>query len=260
MKTKFLLLTGVAMALFLTACKTDEPSNNNASLVLPKKIVETYSGSTQTRTMDFSYDGKKIKEILITPAYDESKVKYTYSGNNITKIESFIGTDYAIWQTMEFTYQNDKVSSSTTKNSKGEVTYNYTYTYNSDNSVTVLTEPKIQGYTPYKSKYYFKDNNLVKQEFMDTKSDKIYSRNIYEYDLTKNSCTRNIYGIAYLFTGNLDGNVNSLTKRSDITISSSTGAETSVDKTYTSEYNANGYPTKITETNLSRTKTQVITY
>ena len=113
MKTKFLLMTGVAITLFLTACKTEEPSNTSS--VLPKKIVETYSNSTASRTMDFTYNGNKISEILITPASDVSKIKYTYAGDDVVKIENFIGQNYDKYNSTEFTYLNGKVATAANK-------------------------------------------------------------------------------------------------------------------------------------------------
>ena len=122
-----------------------------------------------------------------------------------------------------------------------------------------MVEPKIQGYSSYQQKYYIQDRNIVKIENSDLQKNQVFSKRDFTFDTSKFNYAKNIVGLAYTLS-DITGNMNSLTKVTDTTISSSTGQDTVVEKIYTNEYNSDGYPTKISESFVTRTKTMVITY
>ena len=156
---KKLALTFAIAFLALTSCTPDDNNNTSGTAggILPTKIVSTYSGG-QTSSSTFTYTGNKIVEEKILPAEDVSKRKYTYTGDNITKIEEFAGTNFDAFGGKNLTYENGKLKTTTSIPVAG---YNgdlqkETYTYNVDGTVTITSSTINQttGVEKYGSVFY----------------------------------------------------------------------------------------------------------
>lgn len=233
-----ILLSGV----LLTSCNRSEeeqvstPANTG---ILPKKTTNTRAGSSTMVEVTYTYDGTKLKEINISPQFDVSKVKFTYTGDNITKIESFIGTAFNPYSNVDLVYSGDKlIKAGTTE-----------YTYNSDGTV----EGKIGGVTA--KRYTMSAGNIVKEE---TVYNGVASEITYTYDSKKN-IHRNITGLNKIF--NLEGLVWNLIQVNENNPLSALGQNgNTTNKTWTYEYNADQYPVKSVGTVGNQTTTKVITY
>lgn len=245
--------------LTLTYCSSDNngSSPSSSSSVKPTKIVTTYSGSTQVSTSTFTYNGNKIVEQLIVPSDNVSKFKYTYTGENITKIEAFSGTTFDLNNTTTFTYENNKIK---TKIKQGIAPYPYIktiYVHNTDETITTtsINIDQTTGIeTPNAGSYksYFTNGNLTKTENIDDNGT-VNKTTYFTYEIGKFNAFKNVIGLDKI--GSV-GN-NNLTS---LTFSGSNPVLT----TYTSTYNTSNYPIQIESTTSSPTatltQTQIITY
>jgi hypothetical protein len=257
---KNLFLSIAIVFLSLTSCSKDDDSTTTGtpSGVLPTKIVSTYSGG-QVSTSTFTYAGNKIVEELIVPAEDVSKIKYTYTGDNITKIEEFSGLAFDAFGGLILTYENGKVKTSTTIAVAGYVAPNTktTNTYNTDGTITVTTSSidQITGVeTPNLGsvKLTYASGNLVKRERFSSTS-VLERTETFTFDTAKNAAFKNVTGFDQtLAEGNLK-----LTETG-----TNVGQASNVNKTWTYNYNADNFPSQVVQPNAygSQSKTQVFTY
>jgi hypothetical protein len=255
MKTKILSLAMIAI-LAISSCTSDDNNNTSgtSSGTLPTKIVTIWSGG-QISTSTFTYSGNKIVEELIVPAEDVSKRKYTYTGDNITKIEEFTGTTFDAFGGSILTYENGKVKTTTTIAVAGYSgpKMKTTNTYNSDGTVSVKTSSIDQitnVETPNSGSYKltFANGNIVKREwFSDTAV--LQATDTFTYDTAKNAAFKNVTGFDQtLAEGNLK-----------LTETIQTG---NVNRIFTYTYNTINYPSQVVQPNAygTQTKTQVFTY
>ena len=254
---KKLLVTFSIIFLTVSSCSTDNSNTaaaGTAGGTLPTKIVTTYSGG-QVSTSTFTYSGNKIVEEKILPAEDVSKRKYTYTGDNITKIEEFVGATFSAWGGSILTYENGKVKTTTTiavAGYSGPKTKT-TNTYNTDGTVSVKMS-SIDQVTNVESpnsgsyKLTFANGNVIKREWFSDAS-VLQATDTFSYDTTKNAAFKNVTGFDQtLAAGNLK-----------LTETIQTG---SVNRTWTYTYNASNYPSQVVQPNAygTQTKTQVFTY
>ena len=215
MKKIKLLGLGLLLSITLFSCSKDgESSSSQASLILPKKVSE---GVDETY---YTYDGNKIVSENYQVNY---KSVYTYTGNLITKIESFY---YAkLLSTYDFTYTNGKITSML-DTEPPYAPIMTTYIHNTDGTILFSSSNKDEG------KLTFKDGNLIEWYSKDVGSTKIY-----EYD-TKNHPFRNILGFSALsgimFTGSNKNNIIKMTAKTN-------GFADESGKTIIT-YNSDGYP------------------
>lgn len=221
---------------------------------MPSKIVSTYSGG-QVSTSNFTYSGNKIVEELITPATDISKIKYTYTGDNITKIERFVESSFQPYGGEILTYENGKVKTITDIAVAG---YNgdlqkKTYAYNTDGTVTTTSSginqtTGVETANGRQMRYTYGAGLLTKTESMS--GGVVGQVTNYTNDNGKNPAFKNVIGFDQTYAqGNL---------RLSITyVASSNPGET-----YTYSYNANNYPSQVVQPNAygTQSKTQVFTY
>jgi len=245
----FYFRTLVVLAVLFISCdrNSDEETTTPAPAagVLPKTILETFKSPSGTSnfTVSFSYDGNKIKEITSNPNPDIGSAKFTYTGDNITKIETYVNT--ALSQTWTLEYTNDKLTKAVTNgatmqytyNSDGTVTVDETYSYygkstriyslNADNSVKIVTNPYSTA--PFTQTRSFDDKKNI---FLNiTGLNKIVNADSF---------------FKYLFPG----------KNNLLSIENNG----TVHSTYVYEYNGEGYPKKRTMTSGSRTLIWDISY
>ena len=250
---KLILMFSVAM-LTLTSCSSDDNvgGTSTASSVKPTKIVTTYTGFTQVSTSTFTYNGNKIVEELIVPSTDVSKIKYTYTGDDITKIEEFSGPAFDLYNTTTYTYENGKVK---TEVEQGTAAFPYNkinYVHNADGTITTtsINVDQTSGVeTPNSGseKIYVTSGNVTKIEFLDANG--VVGRTTsFTYETGKFHAFKNVTGFDKIA---LSGN-NNLTS---ITFSGTNP----VVKTYTSTYNSGNYPIQIINPDFGGT-TEVITY
>lgn len=206
-----------AILLILTSCSnnetTDETDVPNESTNPPKentraliKTIQEVSSSPDSPTK-FSYDGFKITEASADKLYvGIYKIKYTYTGDLITKEEGYVNDDLRV--NNEYSYEDNKLKTAIFKNGNGlyaplnetKLVYNYVsenivdidiYSYSLALNVWYLSDPFP------KARLYFKDGNIIKREKF-TADGKIYSTITQEYDKNPN-IYKNITGFDKLF-------------------------------------------------------------
>jgi len=219
-----------------TSCSNDDnDSSDSTSSILVKKRIFTESDGTSYFS-DYLYEGNKLKSVTDS---DGSVMKYTYTGNLITKIEEF-DKKGNLNSITDYNYINGKLDNEVYKHAWEEYYYKTKYTYNAngtveynqfEGNVSTGTE-EVSGAT---GKYTIKDGNQMKLEVSYGDG---YSY-VYEYD-TKNNPFKNILGFDLLFDD--ESYVNNLVMKTS-TSGSGTDIRTST-TTYTYKYDVNNYPTE----------------
>lgn len=252
------LILPFVLGAMMVSCSRDNddagltPNPNNPTTpaetpVLLTKVVNTEENG-DVETTQFEYDGDKVTKISIsarngTEAYE---AVYTYTGDLITFIKQKEGDG----ETSETTiaYDDQKRLKTSTKISRGNTTvstYTRHYTHNADGTVVVREIRKreyINGSFPNteseKTITYTIVNGLITK--VENTESGYTSTDVYTYD-DKNGPLKNIRGIKELVLENFDdGGVSSLKHNYTSVVS---GQET---YSYSYEYNANGYPKKVT--------------
>lgn len=240
---KILCLFGV-LTFALASC-TSENSSDSASLIKPKKIIHLDSNYSEIYFTDVKYEGEKLLSLTDSDGYS---IKFTYTGDFITKIEVFESIT-VLQTTTEYTYLNGKMITAIQRR-PNEIKYLETkYTHNEDDVISYITkqvnsEPgEIVGGS---GKYTYKNGNIIKSE-----SGSVLSEQVYEYDAKKNPM-RNFLGIKLLIGWTFTASLNNIIRYSNI----SDGSET----TYTYSYNKNGFPTEQKEYGYEGDLYEVIQY
>lgn len=242
---KILCLVSAIAFTFTSCSKDDNDSSDSTSSILVKKVTDS-DGSSSTRS--YVYNGNKI--ISITDE-DGSVLKYTYTGDFITKIEEIDKKgDLAV--TTEYSYTNGKLTNEIQKTPTDTYYFKTEYTHNADGTVsydnfrgTVATgDEQEYGET---GRYTFKDGNVVKLEvsyYGDERFD------VYEYD-TKNYPFKNVTGLNLLLDDEIA--TNNVVKEIS-TSGSGSNIRTSI-TTYAYKYDVNNYPTEKVKTYQSGSST-----
>ncbi|KUJ62210.1 hypothetical protein AR687_09320 [Flavobacteriaceae bacterium CRH] len=236
-----------ALALMFTSCSSDD--NDASASIKPSKINHIYPDASDNYLTDVKYDGNKLVSETDSDGYN---IKYTYTGDVITKKEEFNSSNQ-LQTTTEYTYANGKLSASLLKQSnrefKSTVAYTYykiKYTYNADGTVSwadfyvnISTGEEEAGNQT--GKYTYKDGNLI------TSESSFYSQNstyTYEYD-AKNNPSKNITGASLLLDWEETAAANNVVK---ITLTSSgivtKSSDASIFSTHTYTYNSDNFPTE----------------
>lgn len=187
---KLALVLSIFALVFGSCSKNDAPQPDQLSIILPKKMVSTASGSTITDVLSY------VDNKLVTKASDDgSKEIYSYTGNLITKIE-FSNSSNVVNETSNYFYSNGRLAYETFV--YGSIVETINYTYNSDGTVSFVKtslDSKTNNTTIfYSGRYTYLNGNLVKKEVVSSGSS---STTIYEYDV-KNSVGKNIEGFSLL--------------------------------------------------------------
>lgn len=182
---KILSLFGV-LTFMLTSCSSDDSSSDSnieTATIKPTKIIHLTPENSVIYVTDIKYDGNKI----VSSTDDDGYVlKYTYTGDLITKIEQFRSFT-ALEKTTEYTYLNGKLSTEIERKPNQIKYFETKYTYNPDG--TVSYNGKQINSAPGESvtssgRNTYKDGNLIKNET-------IYNGEVahsvsFEYDTKKN--------------------------------------------------------------------------
>jgi hypothetical protein len=263
---KILSFFGI-FALFLTSCSSDDNNDDASVSIKPSKITNSYQNSDYDFSTDIKYDGNKI---LSQTDDDGEVIKYTYTGDVITKVEYF-DVDQQLRYATEYIYTNGKVTSKLDKNyiletKKASSTYYKTkYTYNVDSTISterfyVNSESGTEEQTGLTEKITIKDRNYIKSEnsYFDSEQD----INIYEYD-SKNNPFRNVTGLYLLIDWETEGSRNNVTKET-ILIPESVEKNTvnTQISIYSYTYDSNDFPTErnYTDNNGIQSETRKYTY
>ena len=222
-KIKLLGLLLLLLVTLLSCSKDGELTPNSTSSILPKKMnyIENIDQEKIGKDTYFTYDGNKIVSEITDGRW---KSVYTYTGDLITKIQSF---DYdELYYTTEYTYSNGKLISRFIKNIKTQQPYSYmtNYVHNLDGTVSYSSNSG-------NGKLTFKDGKLIND-----------GSTTYEYD-TKNNPFKNILGINVLSLDD-DSEVSFIDVSKNNRVKST---ENGYSVKNTIAYKANGYPTKVKE-------------
>ncbi|WP_347050687.1 hypothetical protein [Flavobacterium olei] len=173
---KILCLFG-ALALSLTSCSSDDNSSDPGTAnALPTKITETIVENGKSGSLDytFTYDGNKLKQISLS---DASKSVYTYTGDLITKVESY--KSGVLFSTDVYAYENGKLISKITTNAFNATSQEkLTFVYNANGTVNVnqseiINKQEIKYDTT--TLYTFANGNMISSEYYDGVKEKITS-------------------------------------------------------------------------------------
>lgn len=244
MKKILCLLSAVLLG--FTSCSKDDDneSSDPVSSTLVKK--RNYIDKDGVSSDNILYDGNKISSINYA---DGSILKYTYTGDFITKIEDIDKGGKESFIT-NYIYNNGKLDAFIEKNYKTKFTYNVdgTVSYEQFNITT-----DVEKKTGTAGKYTFKDGNLMKDE---TSTSSI----AYEYD-NKNSDLKNVLGLNLLINDEASY-PNNIVKKNQV--SGSLGNVHTYIVTSAYKYNDSNFPTErvVTSQNdgLTSTKTTQYTY
>lgn len=236
---KNLLLFSILIFSFLSCSSNDSDNTEDDTSILPKAIISIDPGFSSD-TAFFSYDKNKIKSI----SYKKYKVYYHYEDNIIVGI-----TYYNIVQGKEvrvngetYSYTNGKLTSinylDNWASSPRIINIRSVYTYLSDTlvkeqrfSTDYLT--KIEAEDDYFSLLKIKNGNLIKRDYVNTKTGIPSYTFTYVYD-NMNSPFKNIIGMSSLINDEKSSFNNRL---SSFSVASSAYLDT---KDY--EYDVKGYP------------------
>lgn len=232
---KYLCLFVMAV---LASCSSDDSTETNS--VLLKKIIETFDGG-DIHTTTYHYNGNKLAYALNEE--DESKIVYTYSGNQISEVsyQNLTGAEYVRY---EFTYDSaHRLKHSVTSGGAPMDSY-IDYTYNSDGTVTANAQTWDMGEMEYINetvKIYISNGDIVKRE-IELLGGEITANYLYD---TKPNPYRNVTGFDKLldFYMSAHNNISAVSTGSDGTV---------LQQTNTSYvYTAENYPETSVETNDS---------
>ena len=232
-----------AASLLMTSCGNDDSADTTPAetTILLKKSIETYQDG-YVLTSTYTYDGNKI----VGGTYsDGTHDVFTYTNDNITKIQTYDGDTLDEEETFEY-------------NSNGQViTYIYksydfddyaertTYAYNSNGTITATeytgnhsaqTEPSGTRVLT------ILNDNITKNVSTDTNGE-VSDTETFTFD-DKNNPRKNILGIkAINIAYGIDGANNILTSLSG-------GPE---DYSYTYTYNVDGFPVTFSDNDNGNT-------
>lgn len=231
---KILSLFG-AMAFILVSCSNDDSSSSDSNvdtITKPTKIVYLDADNKAVYTTNIKYDGNKIISAIDDDGFI---VKYTYTGNEITKVEEFQSST-VLSLTTEYTYLNGKLNTEVTRVPNETKYFEKKYTYNTDGTISCegkgMNLPVGQS-SSSSEKYTLKNGNVVKVEVIS--NGQIYSTTQSEYDSKKNPMI-NVVGMNLLISRS-DLTLNNRVK---VTITDSSTREV----TYSYLYNNDGFPTE----------------
>ena len=240
--------------LLLQSCTSgnNENVNNGNSIILCKHKVFSNGSS-----WDYSYDGNKI---LMVKTGNSVILKYYYTGDLITKVETFDTNQIATRNTYIYNSANQLIN---------EISVNYLpdpnnpagnktdYTYNSNNTISFIYYLGLPGqYSIHSSGVIYLNNGEI------TSVNENYQNNVPNtsvmtrtYD-NKNSPFKNILGINKILTRNGAGGGFQSRINNPITIGFTNNNLIS----YSYQYNEQGYPVSEYVTNSNSSSTSSCQY
>ena len=209
------------------------------------KINGIYVSYNKTTTTVYTYNGLKFANVVTTSTADnpdvpktETKNVYTYTGNLITKIESFNNLTNVLTYIYDYSYnESGKLMSRVSSTPTGTTKSNVAYSYNTDGSVitaayssiVIATGESKPGYT---ETYTYSNGNLANY----TRASTNYSYNFtMTYDV-KNNPYFNILGYTKI---NLYTGINNMLTENDVDVYD--GVPESSSYRFECTYDTNGY-------------------
>ena len=238
---KCIYLLSVVILIF-TSCTSDS-DNSDDSFALIKKMVTVSNGST--RTTVFTYDGAKLKTILV----DNFRLEHTYSGDHIVNIKRYAG-ELLEGETF-YEYDNlGRVSTELFVYYVGDFSQKNIYSYNTNNTISfeMLSGDQFSQSPNGKSGLVTQGTNgeILKVEVFN--QGVLVNSDVYTYD-AKNNPFKNIIGYAKLPV-NTDKIFNMLTSAN-----LNTNQEDDSNSIFEYTYNSSNFPAK---RNQSFYKNQVL--
>lgn len=241
MKKIFMFLA--AASLLMTSCGNDDSADTTPveSTILLKKGIETYQGG-YVLTSTYTYDGNKI----VSGTYsDGTHDVFTYTNDNITKIQTYDGNTLDEEETFEYNSNNQLTGYVYKSYGSDNYAERTTYVYNSNGTVTTTeytgnhsAQTELSGTRVLT----LTNDNITKSVFTDTDGE-IVETETFTFD-DKNNPRKNIVGIkAINIAYGIDGVNNILTSLSD-------GPE---DYSYTYTYNVDGFPVTFSDNDNGNT-------
>ena len=228
----------------LTNCSSrDDEKAETTDDYFPVKVTRTGRfGDAQTQ--EYHYKEVNKLDYIIEP--NGWKTVFTYSGNFITKIETFSIEGYSRTKN-DYEYKNNKISKATYSNSMDD-SYSEKYIWKNDNEVLIENEDYSQNVEKSQLFLFFENDNLVKTEkylIANNGTDNFKTTTIFENDNVNNPF-KNIVGYRYLtfFHPIIFGQKNNMIKRTITTEGIINGIPVSGtgDNFYSVETNDNKYP------------------
>ena len=226
------------------------PSKPSPSSILVKKTISNETGTTITSNL--TYNGNKI--VSIVDDSPEVDLFFTYTGDNITKIEYKLN-DGTIDQVDNYSYDtNGRIISMVSTQPNANWGNKETYAYNSDGTVSVnyySGDLLSQTNLDQTGKVYFANGEVSKIELFDDlgNSEDVI---LYEYD-NKINPFKNITGYSKLnFCYSIANGINHNISSENSTANGLTS--------YSFLYESNDYPKVITETNGGASSTTQLFY
>ena len=230
------LILILCIGLLLNSCSSDNNSNNPVSTdVLLVKTITDDDGD-----IDFcNYNGNKLTSI--SNSTNNIVITFTYNGNLLIKFEAQ-GPDPTIAGLIaNYYYSNNILTSYTTGYDNLQ---NHTITYNSDGSVTELSDYRME-------KRYYSQGNCIKEEYYTTNFNNVMTLDetrTISYD-NKNSCFKS----RAEWHGTLNSGPSSLINNEIGSITkNASGVTTRVTNTVY-EYNSQDYPINAVKTSTPYT-------
>ncbi|MBF4466789.1 DUF5004 domain-containing protein [Flavobacterium sp. LC2016-12] len=230
---KFLCLFSALSMMLIASCSSDNSSSDSGidTTIKPTKIIHLTSDNSPIYTREVKYVGNKIVSEIDDDGFE---IKYTYTGNLITRVEVF-QSPTVLKNTIEYTYVNGKVSAEILR-WPNVTSYSETkYTHNTDSTISYeerQINPTLDDIVLASGKHTYKNGNLIKTERKDNEEN--IKTVLYEYDTKKNP-RRNILGINLIMYSVSDSSFNNLVKWTDSSFGEST---------FSYLYDNNGFPTE----------------
>lgn len=182
------------LVVLLTSCSEDTVVNQD-TILLKKYITTIANGNVSTHTI--TYNGNKIVDL--TQQETGNKSVYTYTGNLITKVNSYNNIGSLTWSTNYFYNRGNLIKIEKVSSLAPTIIGRATYTHSSVSTIDVVysdvnsitNEETIRTWS---SKYYFSNGNLIKKEIIDINNGNYYiATNTYLFD-SKNNPFKNVLG------------------------------------------------------------------
>lgn len=223
--------------LVLNSCSTGSSSSTTADTdVLVTKTVETYANDGSVVTTNYTYSGKKI---VSTVDSDGNYENYTYTGNLLTKVDSYDSGDI-LQQRETLSYDSsDRLNTYIALDYINTTGHKETYVYNSDGTIsTAASSGNLTTQTNSVSTgvVHFTNGEVTSFDNIETLGGTT-STTTYTYD-TKNHPFKNITG--YDKISFIDSDAAGIT-HNVLTQSYTSGSQTYVTTT-TYTYNALNFP------------------
>ena len=244
MKKITLLLSIITLIFSSCSSSSDDSNTTNAQDVLPVTIVDN-SPVDGVSTSNFTYNGKKIVKIISDDGFESV---YTYSGNLITKIQSYLDGNLETTETLAYNSSNQLISYS--DNSLFGL-ISESYTHNTDGTISFS---RSEDGDLYSTGVITLVGNDVSKVVTNYEFD-LTTTNIYTYD-TKNSPFKNIVGYKWILLCGVSENQSDGCDHNILTYTDSESPFNNYTCTYT--YNSLNFPTFISYSGNQGTAT--VTY